>query len=164
MVPAVTGGDDTGDAGAGRDAVGAAMRAHQRAVDALDEAVAGALGVNRTDLRCLDVLLERGAMTPSALSAELGLTTGSVTAMLDRLERLGYLTRTRDARDRRRTTVQPTPAVEERTRALYGPLRDDGHRLLAPYSADELRLIVGFLDRSRALQDRHAARIRSAAG
>ena len=161
MDAAVTAGQPAPDAAPEREAVGAAMRAHQRAVDALDEAAAGALGINRTDLRCLDVLLAAGEMTPSRLSAALGLTTGSVTAMLDRLERLGYLTRARDARDRRRTTVKPTPAAVEKAGALYGPLAADGARLLSPYTADELRLITTFLEESRELQEHHTTRIRS---
>ncbi len=88
--------------------LGNEVRAHQRAVDALDEAAAACLGINRTDLRCLDVLLETEAAASGQLAGVLGLTTGSVTAMLDRLEKLGYLARTDDSSDRRRVVVKPT--------------------------------------------------------
>ncbi|MGH7530012.1 MAG: MarR family transcriptional regulator, partial [Gemmatimonadales bacterium] len=103
-------------------AVAAEVRAYQRAVDAFDEAAAAALGVNRTDLRCLDVLLERGSASPGELAAALGLTTGSVTAMLDRLERMGYLSRTSDPADRRRVQVRPAAAATRAADRLWGPL------------------------------------------
>src|SRR5688572_18033425 len=100
-------------------ALGAAFQAHQRAVDALDEAAANHLGINRTDLRCLDVLLERGSASPGALADAVGLTTGSVTTMLDRLEALGYVQRSPDPGDRRRVEVRPTSAAIDAARRLY---------------------------------------------
>ena len=71
------------------------MRANQAAVDALDDAAAANLGINRTDLRCIDVLLQEpdGSAIPARLAERLGISTGSVTALIDRLERLGYVAR-----------------------------------------------------------------------
>ena len=108
--------------------LGAAVRANQAAVDAFDEAVADHLGINRTDLRCLDLLLEElgAAATPGQLGGRLGLTTGSVTAMVDRLERLGYVTRSPDPADRRKVVVRPTEKILARTREIYGPLVAEG--------------------------------------
>lgn len=146
--------------------LGDAVRAHQRAVDALDEAVAARLGVNRTDLRCLDVLIQEGPLvqeggaTPGELASRLGLTTGSVTAMLDRLSRLGYLTREPDPSDRRRVRVRATPRAEALAMQLYGPLAEEGAAELAPYDAAELALLVDFHERARRLQERHLERIR----
>lgn len=141
--------------------LGAAFRAHQRAVDALDEAAAAHLGVNRTDLRCLDVLLERGQASPGDLAAALGLTTGSVTTMLDRLEEMGYVRRTPDPADRRRVQVHPTPQATEAVARMYGPLVAEGMRGLGRYSVADLELFVDFLQRDRPLQEAHAARIRA---
>jgi DNA-binding MarR family transcriptional regulator len=143
-----------------RDRLGDEVRAYQEMVDAFDEAVAAHLGVNRTDLRCLDVLLRLGSAAPGRLGADLGLTTGSVTAMLDRLERLGYLTRTPDPSDRRKVVVRATPVAAERAQTIYGPLVDEAQRFLAGYSAAELELLLGFLRQSRELQERHLARLR----
>lgn len=137
------------------------MRAHQAAVDAFDEAVAENLGVNRTDLRCMDVLLQVGAATPGELGTRLGLTTGSVTAMLDRLERLGYLRRSPDPSDRRRVTVRPTAEPERIAVELYGPLAREGAQVTARYTIAELELLIDFLRRSRQLQDQHLTRVRS---
>jgi DNA-binding MarR family transcriptional regulator len=141
--------------------LGDEARAHQAAVDALDEAAANHLGINRTDLRCLDVLMVAGTATAGQLGAKLGLTTGSVTAMLDRLEKLGYLARSADPTDRRRVVVTPTGEASARAWALYGPLADEGGRELARYTAAELELIIDYLRRGRALQEAHVARIRA---
>src|SRR5687767_4414054 len=102
--------------------LGAAMRTYQRSVDAFDEAAAIYLGVNRTDMRCLDVLLEQGQVSPGYLATALGVTTGSVTAMLDRLEKLGYVERSDDPADRRRIEVRPTAQTIALARKLWGPL------------------------------------------
>ncbi|SHG24134.1 MarR family winged helix-turn-helix transcriptional regulator [Streptoalloteichus hindustanus] len=137
------------------------IRANQAAVDAMDEAAAEHLGINRTDLRCLDVLMRLGSARPGELGVTLGLTTGSVTALLDRLERLGYATRSPDPTDRRKVVVRPTTQANRRAKALYGPIAEDGHRFLARYSRTELEVLLDFLRRSRALQEEHVARIRA---
>src|SRR5664279_2154720 len=87
--------------------VGDASRRLQSAVDALDEAVAGNLGINRTDLRCLDELMRAEQAGPAWLADRLGLTSGSMTTLLDRLERAGYVTRSPDPGDRRKVVVRP---------------------------------------------------------
>jgi DNA-binding MarR family transcriptional regulator len=143
-----------------RTELGDEVRALQSAVDALDEAVAAHLRVNRTDLRCLDVLMQAGSATPGQLATALGLTTGSVTAMLDRLAKLGYLTRSADPADRRKVIVQPTPEAQRRAGELYGPLAAEGAHEVSRYTAAELRLLIDFVRRSRLLQERHLARIR----
>ena len=74
----------------------------QDATNAVDQAVADHLGINRTDLQCLGVVTLRGPMTAGALAEACALTSGSVTAVLDRMERAGYLRRTSDPADRRR--------------------------------------------------------------
>jgi DNA-binding MarR family transcriptional regulator len=142
--------------------LGAEVRANQAAVDALDEAVAARLGVNRTDLRCLDLLLNEldAAATPGRLGARLGLSTGSVTAMVDRLVRLGYVTRTPDPADRRKVVVRPTDLAMTRAGELYGPLVAGGDTLLADYTAEQLRLLIDFTRRSRELQERHLSLVR----
>lgn len=140
--------------------LGVAVRELQRSVDAVDEAAATAFGVNRTDLRCLDLLLAAGELTPGALSTELGLSTGSVTAMVDRLERQGYVTRTPSPADRRKLVVRASDAAREKAAELYDPVAAGGGEILTRYSAQDLATIIDFLTRDRELQDRHAARIR----
>lgn len=143
-----------------RRAVGEEMQAMQAAIDAYDEAAARALGVNRTDLRCLELLNQHTALTPTRLGAELGLATGSVTAMLDRLERLSYLTRSPDPTDRRKTFIQITDTARQRTWELYGPFVTEGDALMKDYTTADLELLAGFLRRNRELYERHLARAR----
>ena len=108
-------------------------------------------------MRCLEILTQTDSALPSQLAAKLGLTTGSVTAMLDRLERLGYVTRSADPADRREVVVRLTPKAAK----IYGPIVLDGERdVLSRYSAAELRLLLDFHRRSKQLQERDAARIR----
>lgn len=140
--------------------LGAALRTYQRSVDAFDQAVADVLGINRTDLRCLDLLLERGQATPGFLAAALGLTTGSVTAMLDRLERLGYLERRPDPADRRRVEVHPSSQSITLAGRIYGPLAAEGVPLLGRYNRAQLELLVDVLRRMQALQERHTERVK----
>ena len=79
--------------------LGDAVREFQRAADAMDDAACARLGINRTDARCMDVLDHRGRMTAGELAQASGLSTGAVTGVLDRLERLGYVRRLRDTED-----------------------------------------------------------------
>ncbi|WP_267242534.1 MarR family winged helix-turn-helix transcriptional regulator [Streptomyces sp. PR69] len=138
----------------------AEIRALQTAVDSFDYAAAQRLGVNRTDLHCLDVLMQRESAAPSELGAALNLTTGSVTALLDRLDRLGYITRSPDPADRRRSVVRPTDKALKAAEEIFGPLAQDGFRQVARYSVEELTLLLDFFRASRELQEQHTERIR----
>ena len=72
--------------------LGDAVRANQRATDLVDEAAAELMGINRTDAKFLDLLDQHGQMSAGDLARECRLTTGAVTAAIDRLERAGYAT------------------------------------------------------------------------
>src|SRR5438876_108647 len=73
--------------------LGDAIRQSQVDTDAFDQFVADSLGINRTDLRCGDILERSGPMTAGELAKAAHLTTGAVTALLDRLEAAGRRTR-----------------------------------------------------------------------
>jgi DNA-binding MarR family transcriptional regulator len=146
--------------------LGAAVEGYQAAVDDFDREIARLLGVNETDLRCLEILMQGPAesVTPRDLADELGLTTGSVTAMLDRLERIGYLTRSPHPTDKRRLIVRATEAARLRAFELLAPMLEEGNRILADrYSAAELELITDFLTRTTDLQSAHTQRLRDRA-
>jgi DNA-binding MarR family transcriptional regulator len=132
------------------------IRASQRATDAVDEAASRAIGVNRTDGKCIDILEQHGRMSAGELARESGLTTGAVTAVIDRLERLGYVQRVADPGDRRRVLVELTPQAVRRIEELMGPLGDAGFPLVDRYSNDQLELLVEFTRTSREIQERHA--------
>ncbi|MFB8282171.1 MarR family winged helix-turn-helix transcriptional regulator [Nocardia colli] len=138
--------------------LGHESQAVQAAVDSVDAAAAAVLGVNRTDLRCLEILLA-GDSTPSALTTALGLTSGSVTTMLDRLAKLDYVVREPEPGDRRKVLVRITPEAAAKAWQIYGPIAAEGADEVARYTAGELRTILDFLRRSRELQERHRTRI-----
>jgi DNA-binding MarR family transcriptional regulator len=137
--------------------LGDEVRASQRATDVVDDLVCQILGVNRTDARCLDILDQHGSMSAGDLAQESRLTTGAITAVIDRLERAGLARRVPDPSDRRRVLLEPTEKAFELTSELMvEPMR----RLYTPmaerYSEDDLRLILEFTRKGRELQERHA--------
>ena len=136
------------------------MQAFQARVDAFDELVAARLGVNRTDLRCVEILVAQRTASPGELGPALGLTTGGVTAMLIRLERLGYLRRVPHPDDGRKVIVEVTDEALRQVAALYAPIAEGGHRLLGAYSDAEVGLLTGFLRAVRELYEGNLERVR----
>ena len=137
--------------------IGDEVRANQRATDAVDELLAESLGINRTDARCMDALEQHGRMSAGDLAQESRLTTGAITAVIDRLERAGLARRVPDPVDRRRVLVEPTEkALEFANELMVEPMR----RLYVPmaerYSDDDLQLILDFTRQGREIQERHA--------
>ena len=126
------------------------------------QAVADRLGVNVTDLRCLQILVEAGALAPGALAERTGLTTGAVTRLIDRLEAGGWVARERDARDRRRVLVRPDPARLAELAPLYEGVAAGWGQLLAGYRDDQLELVLDLFQQMRAMSRREAARLREA--
>lgn len=144
--------------------LGAAVQGYQSAVDDFDRELARLMGVNETDLRCLEILLGVEELAPKQLAALLGLTTGSVTTMLDRLEKLGYLTRSPHPTDGRSTLVRVTPAAAARAFGLIGPFLDDASRRVHErFSAEQLETVIDFLTYNREIQEEHVERLRKLA-
>lgn len=139
-----------------------ALRESQIATQKMDETAAGALGLtNPTDWRCLDIIDQRGRITAGQLAAEAGLTTGAITAVLDRLEQHGYARRVADPGDRRRVLVEVTEEEREAALRLYWPLKDMAAEWIDQRSDEELRLLVDYHRVSAAINLRRAAEIRA---
>jgi DNA-binding MarR family transcriptional regulator len=143
--------------------IGAAMRAMQTQTDNFDQAVADLAGLNRTDMRCLDLVDQAGGMTAGELARAANLTTGAVTAVVDRLERAGLASRVRDPEDRRKVRIEASPHNAELAEPVYGPLVQESFVEMERYSEAELELIRDFLRASGALQARHVERVRGLA-
>lgn len=133
----------------------------QEAAEAFDQAAADSLGLNRSDARCLVVVLGRGPMTAGDLAEACSLTTGSVTALLDRMERAGYLRRSADPDDRRRVLVEATPTAAERMRALLAPLAEATRSRLDGVSAEQLGGIRDYLRAGADVRSEQAAAMRA---
>jgi DNA-binding MarR family transcriptional regulator len=133
------------------------VRRSQNATDRYDEAVADAIGVNRTDLRCLDVIEREGRVSAGRLAKETGLTTGAITSVLDRLERAGHARRVRDPGDRRRVLVEITPEAREHSGRFYAEHAALGERLFRRYTEEQLELLLEFVRGGREFNERAAA-------
>jgi DNA-binding MarR family transcriptional regulator len=129
-------------------ALNAAMRDASGQGVLYNQAVAGRLGMNSTDLECLDHIL-RGPVTAGTLAELTGLTSGAITGVIDRLERTGLARRESDPNDRRKTVVRAQPAVLERIVPLFEPMERAAMAVLTKYRDDELTLILNFLSRAR---------------
>ena len=135
-------------------------RAHEAANDAFDEVAREKLGINRTDLRCLNIVDNHGPMTAGRLAELSGLTTAAVTSVLDRLERAGYARRMRDQEDRRQVMVEVTPLLAERATPIWGPLGEEARSALVRMPAEELQALIDFYRLGIELNERHIERVR----
>lgn len=127
---------------------------------AFDNLAAKRLGVNDTDLHCLNIIENSGGLTAGELAGEAGLTTGAVTGVVDRLERAGHARRVPDSNDRRRVKLEVTPRFYQRAGRIWGPLAADWERTLSRYSAAELEQIIEFLRATNEVGRRHLDRLR----
>ncbi|WP_431682059.1 MarR family winged helix-turn-helix transcriptional regulator [Kitasatospora sp. KL5] len=126
-----------------------------------NQAVADRLGLHPTDVQCLNLLgLEEGPLTTGRIAELTGLTSGSATRLVDRLERAGYVTRRRDEEDRRRVLVEPVPAAAARLGELWGELGEGWAAMLAEYSEEELAFLARHMRRTTELAERQIQRLR----
>jgi DNA-binding MarR family transcriptional regulator len=143
-------------------ALGNEVRANQRATDVVDELICQLLGVNRTDARCLDILDQHGSMSAGDLAEASRLSTGAITAVIDRLERAGLAERVPDPTDRRRVLVELTPkAYAVSNELMVEPMRRLYQPMAERYTDEQLRLIIDFTREGRELQERHAEWLRA---
>jgi DNA-binding MarR family transcriptional regulator len=138
---------------------GQLMQVFQRSADTLDQRLADRLGINRTDLRCLELIFAPTPLSPGELAAAAGLTTGGVTTAIDRLERTGYATRVRDTKDRRRVTVQPTDKSYAMLNEVFTPIFEEGAVYLRQFDVPTLRRMTEFMRFAARQQETHAARL-----
>jgi DNA-binding MarR family transcriptional regulator len=139
-----------------------AMRQTGSLMQLVSQAAADRIGINATDLNCLNILSFSGHMTAGELARATGLTTASITGVIDRLEQAGYVSRERDPHDRRRVVV--TLVLDQAIRnvaSVFLPVLRDWRELAARYSDDELRLIVDFYARMEQVFRNHLDRLRA---
>jgi DNA-binding MarR family transcriptional regulator len=141
------------------EAINLEVRRSQNRTDAYDEAVAHAIGINRTDHRCLDILSQEGETTAGRLAELMGLTTGAMTTVLDRLESAGLARRVRDETDRRRVRIELTEKAHRDVWQYYEPLARMSEELYARYSDEQLELLLDFLVQAAALHDEVAGEL-----
>jgi DNA-binding MarR family transcriptional regulator len=126
-------------------------RAYRISVVLFRHMVAQQLGVNITDMECLSLVYFNGLAKPSELSENTGLSTGSTTAMIDRLEKSGLIMRKPNPDDRRSTLIAMTKSGAKKIEALFKPVRHTQKELLKGYSEQEMRVLSDFFQRSTAM-------------
>ena len=112
------------------------------------QALAQRLGLAPIDVEALDMLNVENGMAVGRLAELTGLTTGSATRMVDRLEQAGYVRRVPDPADRRRVVVELVPGVDRKWVALHASIIAAQLDIVSGYDDGQLALLAGFLDRS----------------
>ena len=140
--------------------LGRALQAYQRSTQAFDDEVGRVLDLNPVDLRCLDWLTE-GPLSASRLADATGLSAAATTAMIDRLEKKGFVRRRKHETDRRQVLVEMTDDGQAQTWALYGPLVEAGMPLLTRFDMAELAAMRDHLIAIRGITDAGRERLRS---
>ncbi|MER6074374.1 MarR family transcriptional regulator [Streptomyces sp. NPDC001817] len=127
-----------------------------------NQAIADHLGLHPTDVQCLSLLTaEPGPLTVKQIADMTGLTTGSATRLVDRLERDGYVARSPDPQDRRRVLVTPVPERVARVTAVWDDLGRSWQTLLDDHTEDELEVITRHMRRAHDLSHAQMRRLRS---
>ena len=126
-----------------------------------NQAVADRIGLHPTDLQCVNLLgLEDGPVTTGRIAELTGLTTGSATRLVDRLERAGYVVRERDAVDRRRVLVATVPEKIAEFGRMWDRLGGGWFALFDTVDDAELALIIGHMRRTVDFSAAQVARLR----
>ncbi|MGH7575995.1 MAG: MarR family winged helix-turn-helix transcriptional regulator [Longimicrobiales bacterium] len=110
--------------------------------------IAQRLDLHPTDYKALGILQRLGALSAGDLARQTGLAAASVTDLIDRLERKGFVRRVRETADRRRVLVEPVADRLTGARGLYASTRRSLARLFARYSHRDLEVIADFLRRN----------------
>jgi DNA-binding MarR family transcriptional regulator len=114
----------------------------------LNYRIGSQLDLKDLDLDCLDVLDVYGPLSPSALARRAGLHPATMTGVLDRLERGGWIARERDASDRRAVVVRILSDRYAELMRFYSPMNRSMNKILAKYSDSELEAIADFMGRT----------------
>lgn len=124
----------------------------QDATQKHDEAVGEIYGLGPAERLCLSFLW-LGPRTASAIAREVRLTPAAVTALVDRLERRGFVRRTSDPTDRRKVLVELAGGALRLAEEAYLPMQRAGVENLRRYSADELKLMIRLMSDMLAIQE-----------
>jgi DNA-binding MarR family transcriptional regulator len=123
--------------------------------------VAERLGLNSTDHKCLDIILRNYPMTAGKLAEMTGFTTGTVTGVIDRLEKASYVYRDKDPNDRRRVIINVhLQKVEKEILPLFASFSQSMRELFEKYNDQEIKFLFDFVARSRAILHEESKKVR----
>jgi DNA-binding MarR family transcriptional regulator len=156
----------SGAAGGGRaellGELSVAARHYTAAYALFNQALADHFGLHPTDVQCLNLLsLESDPVTIGRVGELTGLSTGSATRLVDRLERAGYVTRTRDSEDRRRVLVTTVPERMAAFGEVWKELSGAWWHMFDDYDEEDLALLLTHMRRTVELSTAQIARLRA---
>lgn len=127
----------------------------------LHQAIAQTVGLNATDTKCIDLILQAPAdsVTAGWLSEMTGLTTGAVTHILDRLEKREFIERVRDTQDRRKVFVRVRTESLEPLIPKYEEVGKAFMRLVEQYNDRDLQLIAEYMEKMSGISEQELARL-----
>jgi DNA-binding MarR family transcriptional regulator len=144
------------------DELSAVSRRYMASYALFNQAVADHLGLHPTDLQCLNLLtLEGGPVTTGRIAELTGLTTGSATRLVDRLERAGYVVRERDAVDRRKVLVVTVPDRVAEFGRMWERLGGGWSALFEELDDAELAVVIRHMRRTVEFSGEQVARLRA---
>ena len=127
------------------------------------QAITQRSGMNLTDLQCINILTSTGPITAGQLAETMGLTTGAVTGVINRMERMGYARREKDPNDGRRVVIRPVPEELQRVGAVFGSYeRRALDALVSDYDERDLAVFLDLMRRANDMTEEEIARIRAA--
>lgn len=126
------------------------LRELHNQLSALNRQVGGQLAIKDADMDCLDLIQRHGPVSPTALARQAGLHPATMTGILDRLERAGWIARERDPADRRAVTVRALPERGGEVFRLFAGMNSAMDAICADYDQQQLELIADFLGRTTA--------------
>ena len=127
----------------------------------LHQAIADRFGLNITDHKCLDLLVNQGPMPAGRLAELSGLTTGAITGVVDRLEKKGFVRRAADPRDRRKAVIVPVPEKVAEIGKIFGRLAERTAAVIERYSPKERAAIDDFAVRMSALVEQFVEELKT---
>lgn len=129
------------------------MRALSVQLSLLNHHVGAQVELKEVDLFCLELIATHAPLTPSALSRRSGLHPATMTGILDRLEKGGWIARERDPADRRAVLLRPLRERNAELYRLYGGMNASIDAICGDYQDAELQLLADFLRRTAAAGD-----------
>ncbi len=126
-----------------------ALRALNSELAGANRVVAGRLGLNESDLSVLDALHRDGPQTPTALARRTRMNPTTMTSVLRRLVRHGWVQRETSDTDLRSVTIHPTSI--DRLASVFQPANEEFTALVADWPTVRVEELIGFIEQATVI-------------